>query len=227
LTNHDNEIASHSKQLSGHSEMLNNHQLAIDSNTGSVSNHENTLNTHSNQIQANADGVRINAENIQQNINNINKNSGDILGLSQNFDNFQSSLVKFHVESPCCQGYEAWPDNSRITFENKFVDSHNSHDGSYFTAPMPGIYQFIFTADIRMYHDRSERAYIYVRINDGYVKTYMFDMDESKSSDHPSSVTFALSLSQGDRIDLVTSDYPAFDVSRNSATLFGSLIQKF
>ena len=207
--------------------MLSNHQLAIDSNTGSVSNHENLLNTHSNLIQANADGARINSENIQQNTNNINKNSEDIVSLSQNFNDYQSSLVRFHVESACCQGYEAWPDNSRITFENKFVDSQNSHDGSYFTAPLPGVYQFIFTADIRMYHERSERAYIYIRINDVVVKTYMFDNDEAKSSDHPSSLTFAVTLSQGDRIDLVTSDYPAFDVSQNSATLAGSLFLKF
>ena len=168
--------------------MLSNHQLAIDSNTGLISNHENLLNIHSNLIQANADGVRINSENIQQNINNINKNSGDILALSQNFNDHQSSLVRFHVESPCCQGYEAWPDNSRITFENKFVDSHNSHDGSYFTAPLPGVYQFIFTADMRMYHDRSDPATIHIRKNDAVVKAYTFDQHDEETFDFPVSI---------------------------------------
>jgi len=206
LTSHDNEIASQSQQLSGHSEMLSNHQLSIESNTASVLNHENTLNTHSIQIQANADGVRINAENIQQNINNINKNSEDILGLSQNFNNFQSSLVRFHVESPCCQGYAAWPDNSRITFENKFVDSHNSHDGLYFTAPLPGVYHFIFTADMRMYHDRSYPATIHVRKNDIVVKAYTFDQHNEETFDFPVHIlpTINMMISASSKLDPFT-----------------------
>jgi hypothetical protein len=74
--------------------------------------------------------------------------------------------------------------------------------------------------------NRSEPALILVRLNDGVVRSYYFDMDEDKSSDHPSSIFFVLRLNQADRLDLVTSDYPAFDVSRNGATLTAFLVQK-
>ena len=213
-------------QLLDHSELLNSHQLFLDSHSASILNHENLLTSHTAQIQFNQDGVNSNALKIEEDRANINKNIADISTVTESFGGFQASLIRFHVESPCCQGSATWPDNSRITFENKLVDTHNAHDGFYFAAPISGFYGFIFTADIRIYEERPDPALIYVRVNDVIVKTYLFDMNYDRSSDHPSSLYFGLRINQGDRLDLGTSNYPAFDISRNGASLFGFLLQK-
>jgi hypothetical protein len=219
-------VLQNKNQVASHKEQLDNHQISIDSRSASILSHENLLNSHTTQIQSNLDGVNSNAAKIEEDRININKNLADIASLTESFSSFQNSLVRFHVESVCCQGYSAWPDNSRITFEYKFLDTHNTHDGFYFTAPMSGAYGFVFTADIRLYHEHSSPAWIYMRVNDAVVKNYYFDMDESKSSDHPSSLFFLIKLNQGDRVDLVTSDSPTFDIIRNGASLFGFLLQK-
>jgi hypothetical protein len=219
-------VLENANQLCNHQEQLDNHQLLIDSQSSYISNHEELLSSHTTQIQSNLNGVNSNAAKIEEDRADINLNLAGITSLIDNYNTFQSSLVRFHVESPCCQGFSEWPDNSRITFENKLVDTHNTHDGNYYSAPMTGFYGFIFTADIRYYDYRSDPGVIYVRVNDGNVKGYLLDLDGDLTNQHPSSIFFVLSLNQGDRVDLVTSDSPVFDVIRNGASLSGFLLQK-
>jgi hypothetical protein len=75
--------------------------------------------------------------------------------MADSYNNFRASQVKFVAETPCCEGYEAWPDNSRLTFRNKLLDTHNAVSDSQFFAPISGHYGFIFTADFKIYDERS------------------------------------------------------------------------
>ena len=229
--NHDNELVkintrldTNGGQLASHDQALAEHQTSIDSNKLTIESHTQILNDYDSRIQWNSDSINANSARIQENQNGIVKNSQDIQSVTDNYNNFRNSQVKFLVDTPCCEGYDKWPDSSRLTFRNKYLDTHNALTDSQFVAPISGFYTFIFTADFKIYDERSEFAYLNVNVNENLVKSFLFDSHHDDEIYQTFSISFTLILNQGDRVDLTTAGDPSFDISRNPGVLLGYLL---
>ncbi len=181
---------------------------------------------HQALIQTNTDGINNNAARIQENLNSIIKNGQDIQTVSDSFNNYLNSRVKFLVQTACCEGSDYWPDYSRLNYRYKHLDTHNAMnaDGGQFTAPISGMYGFVFTADFRIYDERSENAYINININEGRVRQHMFDSRHDDEIWQTYSIYFALNLNQGDRVDISVEGDPILDIGRNGAFWMGYLM---
>jgi len=226
LLNINSQQAIHADKLSKHDETLNNHAASINENRAGIEGHTQTLNDHGGRIQTNTDSINSNAAVIQEHQNSIAVNSQNIQSVTDNYNYFRNSQVKFFVETLCCEGYDKWPDNTRIWYKNKYLDTHNAFSDSQFFAPITGLYAFTFTADFRIYDERPEWAYLNININENYVRGYLFDSHHDDEIYQSFSISFTLLLNQGDRLDLSTSGDPSFDISRNPATLTGYLLHQ-
>jgi hypothetical protein len=60
-------------------------------------------------------------------------NSQDVQSVTENYNNYRNSQVKFLVETICCDQLEKWPDNTKIWYENKLLDTHNAVSDSQVT----------------------------------------------------------------------------------------------
>ena len=222
----DNTLIVNAGQLSAHDQTFVQHTAYMEENRNTITSHSQIINDHQALIQANTDGINNNAARIQENLNSIIKNGQDIQYLSDNFNNYLNSRVKFHVETTCCEGSEYWPDNSRLVYKWKHLDTHNALDigNGQFTVPITGFYGFILSADFKLYDERSEIGYINININDGLARQYMFDSRRDDEIWQTYSIYFAYPLNQGDRVDISTSGDPTFDISRNGAFWMGYLM---
>jgi len=123
---HDNELVkinnrldANTGQLAGHDQALADHQTSLDTQRVTLEGHTQTLNDYNGRIQWNTDTINANSARIQENQNSITVNGQNIQSVTDNYNNYRNSQVKFLVDTPCCEGYDKWPDNSRITFRNK------------------------------------------------------------------------------------------------------------
>jgi hypothetical protein len=101
------------------------------------------------------------------------------------------------------------------------------HDCDYFHAPFNGLFGFIFQADFRTDTYRADSTVLIVRVNDGNVKSFMFDTSEPIVIAWPGAVYFNLRLNAGDRVDLVVGDHPVICISDNGVMLYGFMIEKY
>ena len=226
LLNINSQLAVHSEKLSNHEASLSQHQASINENRAGIDGHTQTLNDYGGRIQANTDSINSNSAVIQEHQNSIVVNSQNIQVVTDNYNNFRNSQVKFYAETLCCEGYDIWPQNTRIWYKTKFLDTHNALSDSQFFAPISGLYVFTFTADFRLFYDRPEYAYLHIHINDNLVRNCKFDSKFDDEIFQASSYVFTLSLIQGDRMDISTSEGPSFDIGRNPATLMGYLLHQ-
>ena len=206
-------------QLSGHDSMFAQHQTFMDENRASINSQGQTLAEHQGSIQANLDGINNNAARIAENLQHIQY-------LSDNYNNYRNSQVKFYAETGY-GGTEYPPENSRIYYPVEHLDTHNALDNGQFIAPFSGIYGFTFSADFRLYDERSEPGWINININEGTARGYLFDSHHDDEILQDYSITFYMGLNQGDRLDLSTSQDPVFDVSRNPAYFMGYLVHLY
>ena len=184
------------------------------------------MNDHGGRIQWNTDSINSNTAVIQEHSNSITVNGQNIQSVTDNYNNYRNSQVKFYAETLCCEGYENWPDNAQIWYKTKFLDTHNALSDSQFFAPITGLYAFTFTADFRVFYDKPQYSYLHVNINDNVVRNYKFDSKYDDEIFQTSSIVFTLSLLQGDRVDISTSEGPSFDIGRNPASFMGYLLHQ-
>ena len=223
LLNINSQLTIYSDKLANLDNAVNKHQNMINELSGSIESHSQTLNDHAGKIQANFDSINFNAARIQEHQSNIATNSQNIQSVTDNYNNYRSSQVKFVVDTPCCDDleFDLWPDNTRVWYKTKHLDTHNAVSDSQFFAPITGLYSFTFTADFRICCDFSS---LIVSINERNVRTYLFDSFASADFIQTFSVSFTLQLNQGVRMDLAVVGNCVFDISRNPATLIGYLL---
>ena len=226
LLNINSQLAIHSEKLSGHDVSIGQHEASINENHAGLEGHTQTLNDHAGRIQSNTDSINSNTAVIQEHQNSIAVNSQNIQSVTDNYNNYRNSQVKFYAETLCCEGYDKWPDNTRIWYKTKWLDTHNALSDSQFFAPITGLYAFTFTADFTIFDERPEWAYLNLNINENLVRGYLFDSHHDDEIFQAFSISFTLLLNQGDRLDLSTSGDPSFDISRNPATLMGYLLHQ-
>ena len=226
VNEHDTTLLSINSQLALHSDEISQHGNFIKENRAFIDDHATSLNDHGGRIQWNTDSINSNTAVIQEHSNSITVNGQNIQSVTDNYNNYRNSQVKFYAETLCCEGYDQWPDYTRIWYKTKWLDTHNALNDSQFFAPITGLYAITFTADFRIYGDRSEFAYLNLYINENLVRSYLYDSSFNDQIYQASSISFTLLLNQGDRLDLSTSGYPNFDISRNPATLMGYLLHQ-
>ena len=223
---HDKTLLDLTTQVTIHSDKLSQHDTSITENHVGIESHTQTLNEHGTNIQWAIDSINANVAAIQQHQGSITANSQNIQAVTDNYNNYRNSQVKFFVDTVCCGGLEKWPDNTRITFPNRYLDTHGAFaDGQQFHAPFAGIYTFIFTADFRIYDERPEFASILVSVNEGRFREYLFDSMNNDELYQSYSISFTIFLNPGDRVDVSTLNDPCFDISRNPATFLGYMLQ--
>ena len=226
LLNINSQLAIHSEKLSGHDVSIGQHEASINENHAGLEGHTQTLNDYGGRIQSNTDSINANTAVIQEHQNSIAANSQNIQSVSDNYNNYRNSQVKFYAETLCCEGYEMWPDNTRIWYKTKYLDTHNALSDGQFTAPITGYYSVTFTADFRIYDERAESAYINFNVNEYTVRSHLFDSHHDDEILQAFSISFTAQLNQGDRLDVSVSGDPNFDISRNPATLMGYLLHQ-
>jgi hypothetical protein len=207
-------------QLSAHDSLFIQHQTFMDENRVPLDTHTQTLTEHQGSIQANLDAINSNTAKIQENLQSIQS-------LSDTYNNYRNSQVKFIAETAYAYGSEYLPENSIIYYTTEHLDTHNALDNGQFSAPYSGIYGFTFSADFRLYDERSETGFINLVINDSTVRSYMFDSHNNDEIVQDYSITFYAGLNQGDRLALSTGGDPVFDVSRNPGVLMRYLIHLY
>jgi len=217
-------LVNHGDRLNAHDQKFIEHHSLIEANTGLIGAHSLTLTEHQASIQANFEGVTYNGQRIQENQNGIATNAQNIQIVSDNFNNFQYSLVKFHVESDL--GFAVhWPSDSTITYIHEVLDTHNAMDpaSGYFTAPMAGTYGFFFTAVMyKRAMDLSNN--LHVRVNDNDAKFFNFQYDLAAPLE---TIYFVLNLNAGDRVNMFQANGEGVQIQHNPATFMGFLMQKF
>jgi hypothetical protein len=226
LNQHNDHLAMIDNSLIVIDQTFVQHSAFMEENRNIIASHTQIINDHQVLIQANTDGINNNAGKIQENQNSIVKNGQDIQSLSDNYNNYRNSQVKFFVETTCCEGSEYWPDYSRLNYRWKHIDTHNALDtgSGQFTTPISGWYGFVLSADFRMSAARPAYAFIAININENAVKKYMYDNRDELEIDQSYSIYFANYLNQGDRVDISVEGDPSFDISRNGATWMGYMI---
>ena len=224
LSLHDGDLTHHWERLDAHDQKFIEQQSLIEANAGQIGGHSQTLAEHQASIQANSEGVAYNGQRIQENQNGIATNAQNLQVLTDNFNNFQYSLVKFHVESD--QGFAVhWPSDSTITYINEVIDTHNAMDpgSGYFTVPISGTYGFFFTAVMyKRAMDLSNN--LHVRINDNDAKFFNFQYDLAAPLE---TIYFVLNLNAGDRVNMFQASGEGVQIQHNPATFMGFLMQKF
>jgi hypothetical protein len=223
LANINTALTSNAEKFASHDQIFVEHQTFMGENRAIIDSHTQIVNDHQGFIQANIQGITNNANRIQENANGIVKNTQDIQAVLDTFNYYKSSQVKFVAETPYGGG-EYNPENVRLTFAVKHLDTHNALSDSQFFAPISGLYGFIFTADFRLYDERDWQGFIHVNVNEAQAKVYMFDSRNDDEIWQAYSIFFVLFLNQGDRVDISTSGEPCYDISRNPATLMGYLM---
>jgi regulator of replication initiation timing len=223
LANINTALSSNAEKFASHDQIFVEHQTFMGENRAIIDSHTQIVNDHQGFIQANIQGITNNANRIQENVNGIVKNTQDIQAVLDTFNYYKSSQVKFVAETPYGGG-EYNPENVRLTFAVKHLDTHNALSDSQFFAPISGLYGFIFTADFRLYDERDWQGFIHVNVNEAQAKVYMFDSRNDDEIWQAYSIFFVLFLNQGDRVDISTSGEPCYDISRNPATLMGYLM---
>ncbi len=73
----------------------------------------------------------------------------------------------------------------------------------------------------------SGTVWLYVRVNEGNARQYMFDNTAEIMIASPGALYFYLRLNAGDRVDIVNGENPILYIGNNGASLYGFLIQKF
>jgi hypothetical protein len=222
----DETLVTYAGQLGAHDQTFVEHLQLIQENSNNIGSHNQVLNDHQVLIQGNTDGINNNVAKIQENLNGIIKNGQDILSLSDNYNNYRNSQVKFHVETSCCEGSDYWPDYSRLYYRVEHFDTHNALDPGtgQFTAPLSGWYEFILTADFRIYDERAEFAYISVNINENSVRKFLFDSHHDDEIYQSYSIYFSNYLNQGDRMDISVEGDPVLDIGRHGANWMGFMV---
>ena len=226
VNEHDTTLLSINSQLALHSDEISQHGNFIKENRAFIDDHATSLNDHGGRIQWNTDSINSNTAVIQEHSNSITVNGQNIQSVTDNYNNYRNSQVKFYAETLCCEGYDQWPDNTQIWYKTKFLDTHNALSDSQFFAPITGLYAFTFTADFRVFYDLPQYSYLHVNINDNVVRNYKFDSKYDDEIFQTSSIVFTLSLLQGDRVDISTSEGPSFDIGRNPASFMGYLLHQ-
>jgi len=223
LLNINSQLTTHSEHLTNIDESLTKHQKWIDENRAAIDGHTQALNDHDGRIQSNAGSISSNAARLDEHQTSIGVNSQNILSVTNNFNNYRSSQVRFVVDTPCCQGMDSdlWPENTRVWYKTKHLDTHSAVSDSQFFAPIPGLYSFTFTADFRICCDFSG---LVVSINENNIRTYLYDSFTSDNLFQTYSVSFVLYMNQGDRMDLAVTGNSGFDIRKNPATLMGYLL---
>jgi hypothetical protein len=212
------------ESIDEHSISLANINTALTSNAEKLASHDQIFVEHQRFMGENRATIDTNINRIQENANGIVKNAQDIQAVSDTFNYYKSSLVKFYVETPYGGGLGYNPENARLTYPIKHVDTHNAVSDGQFFAPISGIYGFVFTADFRLYDERGGQGSIHANVNDEQVKKYTFDSQNNDEIWQSYSISFVLILNQGDRVDITTSGDPCFDISRNPALWMGYLM---
>lgn len=223
LLQHDSDLANHGERLNGHDLKFIEHQSLIEVNAGAITSHGQTLSEQQVRIQTNSDGVAYNGQRIQENQNSIAINAQNLQSLSENYNNFLNSLVKFYVVSDF--GFSGhWPENTGITYGQKILDTHNALDlaSGYFTAPFNGIYGFFFTAVIHKW-DMYNRNNIHLHVNDNLVACFNFQYNLAATTE---TIFFAQYLNAGDRLNMFQAEGAGVLVDFNPATFMGYLMQK-
>jgi hypothetical protein len=112
-------------------------------------------------------------------------------------DSFQRSSVKFSVQTRSDNGY--WPEDSFITYEGKYADTHNAMDtgSGIFTAPFSGVYGFLFHGSF-MCH--AEDGHLFAYHNDQRIHVFSQYGPQAYDFRQPATVYFALSLNQNDQV---------------------------
>ena len=221
----DTRLANHDLTFLQHQEFMNENRDLIATQSQTVSEHTRLIQENTDQITTQASIIANNAATIEDNIRRIEKSEVDIQSLSDNYYNYRNSQVKFYVETPHSGDLGMWPDNSRITYAAKHIDTHNAVNDGQFTAPISGLYAFVFTADFRQNSKGLGRT-VNVNINDGFSGRSFYNDIQGVDPYivQTFSAYFAVQLNQGDRLDLSTG-YSCFDVNSNPAFWLGYLIQ--
>ena len=221
----DTRLANHDLTFLQHQTFMNENRDLITSQSQTVSEHTRLIQENTDQITNQAGIIENNAVTIEDNIRRIAKSEVDIQSLSDNYYHYRNSQVKFYVETPHSGDLGMWPDNSRITYAAKHIDTHNAVNDGQFTAPISGLYGFVFTADFRQNAKGLGRT-VNVNINDGFSGKSLYNdiMGVDPYIVQTFSAFFAIQLNQGDRLDLSTG-YSCFDVNSNPAFWMGYLIQ--
>ncbi len=224
LSLHDSDLVNLGERLNAHDQKFTEQQFLIETNTGLIGAHSQTLAEHQNSIQSNYDRTSYNFQRIEETTNGIATNAQNLQILTDNFNNFQYSLVKFHVESD--QGFAVhWPSESTITYINEVIDTHNAMDpgSGYFTTPISGTYGFFFTAVMyKRAMDLSNN--LQVRVNDNTAKFFNFQYDLAAPLE---TIYFLLNLNAGDRVNMYQAYGEGVQIQHNPATFMGFLMQKF
>ena len=183
LTDHKDHLLEHDQKLNVHDQKFIEQQSVIEVNSGAITSHGQTLSEHQVRIQTNSDGVAYNGQRIQENQNSIAINAQNLQSLSENYNNFLNSLVRFYAVSDFGSG-EHWPSNTGITYAYELVDTHNSmdHVSGYFTAPFSGLYGFFFTAVMYKW-EMNYFNNIHIHINDINVACYNFQYDKAATTE--------------------------------------------
>ena len=216
-------MAIHGERLNAHDQKFTEQNSLIEANSGAINSHGLTLSEHQVTIQANSDGVSYNGQRIQENQNSIATNNQNLQSLSENYNNFLSSLVKFYVVTDFGFG-DHWPANTGITYAQKILDTHNALDlaSGHFTAPFNGIYGFFFTAVIHKW-DMHDRNNIHLHVNDINVACFNFQYDNAATTE---TIFFAWYLNAGDRLNMFQAEGAGVLINLNPATFMGFLMQK-
>ena len=222
----DETLVTNAGQLSAHDQTFVEHLMYIEENGANIASHSQMLIDHLALIQANTDGINNNGAKIQENQNGIAKNGLDIQTLLEAYNAYRYSQVKFLVQTRCCEGSSMWPDNTRLVYNYEHRDTHNAldTDNGQFTAPMTGLYEFVLSADYRIYDERSDSAFININHNDQRSRQYMFDSRNDDEVWQAYSIFFIHYLNQGDRLDISVEGDPIFDITRNPILWTGYLI---
>ena len=233
ISQHETHLATLETRLSTHDLTFLQHQAFMNENRDSIASQSQTVSEQTRLIEANTEQI-INLGStidsniiiIEDNIRRIANSEVSIQSLSDNYYNYRNSQVKFYVETQHSgEGQNLWPDNSRITYITKHIDTHNAVNDGQFTAPISGLYGFVFTADFRQNAKGLGRT-VNVNINDGFSGKSLYNdiMGVDPYIVQTFSAFFAIQLNQGDRLDLSTG-YSCFDVNSNPAFWMGYLIQ--
>jgi hypothetical protein len=101
------------------------------------------------------------------------------------------------------------------------------HDCDYFHAPFNGLYGFIFQADFRTDTYLFDPTILFVRVNEGNVRSFVFDNNAEIAISWPGALYYYLRLNAGDRVDIVVGNHPLIYIRDNGAMLYGFMIEKY
>jgi len=138
-------------------------------------------------------------------------------------NNLNDNALRFHVETK--RESVHWPENTLITYKTKLTDTHNAMntETGLFTAPFSGTFGFVFYGQ---FYCEKEYSYLDVDHNGARSKIYnCYGAGYINGSDSGSSIYFAISLKQGDKVGIFVETVNVY-LGNHPAKFTGFLLQK-